>query len=87
MWTDLQNKRKSSTSSLFKQSKHSNETAADKSYNPITCNCQQFAADLFQYLVGHKKEYIEKVKTVKAGVQSPFDKRKYNVKHSNIQSP
>ena len=50
----------------------------DKPYNPIKHNCQQFAADLFQFLVGHKKEYQQKVKDVKEKVQSPFDKKRYN---------
>ena len=51
----------------------------EKTYNPITANCQQFCADLFEYLVGHKKEYKQKVQAVKAKVQSPYDLKKYGV--------
>lgn len=54
-----------------------NNNNKEKTYNPITGNCQQFAADLFEYLVGHKKEYQQKVKDVKVQVQSPFDKKRY----------
>merc|ERR1712173_79091 len=63
VWTQSNNGRKKS--------------AMDASYNPITRNCQQFAADLFDFLVGHKKEYLQKVKDVRSLFQSPYD-QKYN---------
>eukprot|EP01084_Bolivina_argentea_P134146 236682_1 len=49
-------------------------------YNAITRNCQQFAVDLFDFLVGYK--YSEKVQYARVRVQSPFDKQKYNIQEN-----
>lgn len=50
-------------------------THDDKGYNPITRNCQQFAAQLFAYLCG--PNYREEIERVFDEYQSPFDKRKW----------
>eukprot|EP00484_Ammonia_sp_Unknown_P017103 CAMPEP_0197026290 /NCGR_PEP_ID=MMETSP1384-20130603/6411_1 /TAXON_ID=29189 /ORGANISM="Ammonia sp." /LENGTH=383 /DNA_ID=CAMNT_0042454933 /DNA_START=20 /DNA_END=1171 /DNA_ORIENTATION=+ len=83
MWTETESHRKSLSSPSL-SSPHATDFNAkskkvEKTYNPITGNCQQFACDLFQYLVGHKAEYQEKVEFVQCQVQSPFDKKKYGV--------
>jgi len=50
-------------------------TGDDRGYNAITKNCQQFAAQLFAYLVG--PNYREEIERVFDRYQSPFDKRKW----------
>eukprot|EP01084_Bolivina_argentea_P134145 236680_1 len=87
MWTESQTQMRKSS---FNPKKNTNDTITiEKTYNPITGNCQQFAADLFQYLVGHKKEYSFKVKEVQLKVQSPYDKKRYKVKEiqSDLEIP
>ena len=61
--------------------KKKKKSVMDASYNPITKNCQQFAADLFDFLVGHKEEYAQRVKDVRSLFQSPYD-QKQNKKNS-----
>merc|ERR1712013_96433 len=78
MWTELETKKKKG-----KKTKAKTKTAKGKTYNPITGNCQQFAADLFEFLVGHKAEYKHKVQQVKNQVQSPYDRKRYNVNDNN----
>jgi len=65
MWTESQ--------SLSKDKKK----AKGRAYNAITSNCQQFAAELFEFLVGHRPEYQAKVKAVKMRAQSPADQKKW----------
>ena len=51
-------------------------THDDKGYNAITRNCQQFAAQLFAYLVG--PNYREEIERVFDQYQSPYDKKKWD---------
>merc|ERR1712176_1600714 len=51
-------------------------------YNPLTKNCQQFAAELFAYLVGDN--YKEEVKRVFERYQSPYDKRNWQNIKTNV---
>ena len=46
----------------------------DKPYNPIKHNCQNFAVELFEYLVDNK--YKDKVELAQGQLQSPADKKK-----------
>lgn len=78
MWTESVDQRNQYLSDSMSSSL-SSLNGKGRVYNPITGNCQQFAAELFEYLVGHKQEYKQKVREVKRLAQSPWDKKKWSV--------
>ena len=59
-------------------------TADNRGYNPITKNCQQFAAQLFAYLVG--MNYRDECERVFERYQSPFDQREWKNGKAYVES-
>lgn len=80
MWTSEQASVKARANAYVlhqKNKKHNGRGSSrrQRPYNAITSNCQQFAADLFDFLVGH--QYPKKAQLLKSKVQSPFDMKVY----------
>lgn len=71
----IQCKRKVSDIAKFIRFWTQNDNNIVGRYNPITKNCQQFAAQLFAYLIA--PYYMDEIERVFNCYQSPFDKRKW----------